>query len=965
MHILRTCFLWLACVSAGVLSGLAALPAWAAAAKAPTVSLTAPANGASFNVPANITLTATAAVSGATIARVDFYRAGTTLIGSATAAPYTITWSGAPAGSHTLTAKATSSAGASTTSAAVTITVKTQPPTVFLTSPASGAAYSAPASISLAANAADPDGTVQRVDYYAGSSLVATSTTAPFSATWSNVGAGAYTLTARATDNAGAQTTSSPVTVSVAAVNQPPLLAITSPIDCVPVTSQFSIQLSADAVDPDGTVSRVEFYEGATLLGAVGNANIYADTRNAFNMAWAPRAGTYTVTAKAYDNKGASTTSAPVTVTLVDPPVVSLTSPAYGANTSIGANVVLVASATVGSGGGSIAKVEFFAGGQLVGTSSTAPYSVTWRPTSAGSVPVFVRATDTAGFSTNSQQIIVNVSANPPPVVSLTSPLSSATFVVGQSVPLAASASASGASVVKVEFYAGVTLVGTATAAPYAGSWTPSVAGSYAITAKATDSLGASTVSAPMNVVVSASPPPTVSLVAPAAGAVYATPGTVTFTANAVPAEGGAAIAQVAYFVGSNFIGNSTTAPYTLLWPAPSVGSYTVTARVTDTAGMQGTSAVVTINVVASPPPSVTLGSPVAGSTYTAPASITLSASAAAAASGGSISKVDFYQGAALLGTASAAPYLYTWTGVPAGTYAVTAVATDSVGVQASTPAVTVTVGSLSIAFMSPAEGTAVSGTEVLVQGTVQGPANYGVTVNGAAAMVDASNKFYAAVPLTAGANAITATLTAPTGQTATQTINVTSDGVAPAITITADQSEGVQTLTVTFTASGGDGASMSNISWSGSGVTFAQSGDALVLNFSQPGKYTVQGTAVDAAGSTVVKDFVIVVQDAAVLDAKLKALWSGMNAALVAGDKATALNYLSPAAQEKYGPVFDALQPVYEQVISTWSAPITGTLSGSIGEYGVITTSSDGARQLFLINFIRGADGVWRLESM
>ena len=62
----------------------------------PTVSLTTPANGASYTAPATITLAATAADSDGTIAKVEFFR-GKKLIGASTAAPYGVTWSDVPA----------------------------------------------------------------------------------------------------------------------------------------------------------------------------------------------------------------------------------------------------------------------------------------------------------------------------------------------------------------------------------------------------------------------------------------------------------------------------------------------------------------------------------------------------------------------------------------------------------------------------------------------------------------------------------------------------------------------------------------------------------------------------------------------------------------------------------------------------------------------------------------------------
>ena len=89
------------------------------------------------------------------------------------------------------------------------------PPTVSLTSPAAGATFTAPASISLGASASDSDGVVSKVEFFSGSTLLGTVTTAPYQMTWSNVPAGTYSLTAVATDDDGAKTTSSAVSVTV------------------------------------------------------------------------------------------------------------------------------------------------------------------------------------------------------------------------------------------------------------------------------------------------------------------------------------------------------------------------------------------------------------------------------------------------------------------------------------------------------------------------------------------------------------------------------------------------------------------------------------------------------------------------------------------------------------------------------------------------------------------------------
>lgn len=98
----------------------------------PTVTLTAPAAEAQYTTPASIQLTANASDSDGGIQQVDFFH-GSTLIGSATAMPYTVTWTNVPAGSYTLTARALDTDGAMTSSSGVHVVVN--PPATALPSP--------------------------------------------------------------------------------------------------------------------------------------------------------------------------------------------------------------------------------------------------------------------------------------------------------------------------------------------------------------------------------------------------------------------------------------------------------------------------------------------------------------------------------------------------------------------------------------------------------------------------------------------------------------------------------------------------------------------------------------------------------------------------------------------------------------------------------------------------------------
>ncbi|MDB5272596.1 MAG: hypothetical protein JWO58_963 [Chitinophagaceae bacterium] len=88
------------------------------------------------------------------------------------------------------------------------------PPTVSLIAP-TNTAYTAPASITISANANDSDGTISKVDFYYGSTLISSDNSSPYSISWTGVAVGTYSITAKATDNAGAVTTSSAISVVV------------------------------------------------------------------------------------------------------------------------------------------------------------------------------------------------------------------------------------------------------------------------------------------------------------------------------------------------------------------------------------------------------------------------------------------------------------------------------------------------------------------------------------------------------------------------------------------------------------------------------------------------------------------------------------------------------------------------------------------------------------------------------
>lgn len=102
-----------------------------------------------------------------------------------------------------------------------------QPPTVSITAPVNGTTFGFGQPVTIEAAASDPDGSIVKVAFYQGTTKLGEDAASPYSITWTPTVAGNNVLTAVATDNASASTTSAPVNILV---NQPSVLQQTSTI---------------------------------------------------------------------------------------------------------------------------------------------------------------------------------------------------------------------------------------------------------------------------------------------------------------------------------------------------------------------------------------------------------------------------------------------------------------------------------------------------------------------------------------------------------------------------------------------------------------------------------------------------------------------------------------------------------------------------------------------------------------
>lgn len=335
----------------------------------------------------------------------------------------------------------------------------TTKPTVSLTSPSSATTVSTGASVSLAATATDNVG-VTKVDFLVNNAVVSSDTTSPYTASWSSTTAGTYTVAARAYDAAGNYTTSSSQTVTVQnSTTTNPTLSATINDRVLSGTNYFSyggsswVNCLGCGTAPSyqngytygyttndtatftfvGTQAKIygmkEPAGGIASVSVDGGAGIDVDFYNAsqvaanvFSTQVLPQ-GTHTVkfTVTGRKNLGTSPTisfdkaevftggtATPDTTA----PSVSLTAPANNATVAPNANVTLTASASDNIG---VAKVEFYANGTLVGTDTTAPYSITWSTSgiaTGSSRTLTAKAYDAAGNQTTSPARTVTVVAN-------------------------------------------------------------------------------------------------------------------------------------------------------------------------------------------------------------------------------------------------------------------------------------------------------------------------------------------------------------------------------------------------------------------------------------------------------------------------------------------------------------------------------------------------------------------------
>jgi hypothetical protein len=267
-----------------------------------------------------------------------------------------------------------------------------------------------------------------------------------------------------------------------------------------------------------------------------------------------------------------------------------------------------------------------------------------------------------------------------PPTVSLTSPTNGALFTMPANIVITAEASDADDTIQKVSFYDGDDWLGKATNSPFTITWTNVPSGKHTLFARATDTLGKSTLSAPIEIVVT-NEPPKITLLSPKDHFVFSLPANVEINGTATDSDD--AIAKIEVHGDGRRLGVFTNSPFTLTWSNVPPGKHWLVARASDVFGASS-SASVEFSVT-NQAPHVSITSPENGAKFPAQSSVTINANATDP--DGYIRYVSFYAGSRFLGLATQSPYTIVWKHVPKGTYELKAVAVDRYGSRAiSTP---------------------------------------------------------------------------------------------------------------------------------------------------------------------------------------------------------------------------------------------------------------------------------------
>lgn len=190
-------------------------------------------------------------------------------------------------------------------------------------------------------------------------------------------------------------------------VNQSPTITISSPTKSTSFVSPATVTIEAVASDPDGSIIKIEFYNGTIKLGE--------RITTPYSFTWKNvTEGTYSITAIATDNLNSRTVSTAVSVNVLKSttvtnqlPIINILTPESNSLFEVSEIINLTSDAY--DNDGDIIKVEYFRGSEKIGESLTSPYSFSFECVDTGKFELTAIATDNRNASARSYSVCISV----------------------------------------------------------------------------------------------------------------------------------------------------------------------------------------------------------------------------------------------------------------------------------------------------------------------------------------------------------------------------------------------------------------------------------------------------------------------------------------------------------------------------------------------------------------------------